>query len=169
MSRPIPSIALWHTRRGFSRQMSPAPAIRAVPRSPCGCPAAPVGRRVHRETCARLLMDACTGNLGEVCTSRESSEDTFCEGDLLPDGRCREYPLRATSAVAGAAARAMKKGRRPVRSGDIAQHQVGRRDARAIEGVDRQRHRVRGRMASSSCVTPARRRSSRRGRAFAPR
>jgi hypothetical protein len=45
----------------------------------------------HREICARLLMDACTGDLGEVCTSRESSDDTFCEGELLPDGRCREY------------------------------------------------------------------------------
>jgi hypothetical protein len=45
----------------------------------------------YNETCARLLVDACTGDLGEVCTRRDAPDDTACEGELLPDGRCRQY------------------------------------------------------------------------------
>jgi hypothetical protein len=43
-----------------------------------------------RRTCTRLLLDACTGDLGEVCTEWEA-DDPSCDGDLLPDGRCRQY------------------------------------------------------------------------------
>jgi hypothetical protein len=46
----------------------------------------------HHEICARLLIDACTGDLGEVCTSnREDPDGPPCDGELLPDGRCRRY------------------------------------------------------------------------------
>jgi hypothetical protein len=47
----------------------------------------------QRQTCTRLLIDACTGDLGEVCTLREEDGDDAqpCDGELLPDGRCRQY------------------------------------------------------------------------------
>jgi len=46
----------------------------------------------QRQTCTRLLIDACTGDLGEVCTLRQADDDdTSCDGELLPDGRCRLY------------------------------------------------------------------------------
>jgi hypothetical protein len=46
----------------------------------------------NREICARLLIDACTGDLGEVCTSnRRDADGPVCDGELLPDGRCRRY------------------------------------------------------------------------------
>jgi hypothetical protein len=49
----------------------------------------PAGEEV-RQDCTRLLIDACTGDLGEVCTRRED-DDPSCDGELLPDGRCRQY------------------------------------------------------------------------------
>ncbi len=46
----------------------------------------------HREICTRLLFDSCTGDLGEVCTSNpEDADGPVCDGELLPDGRCRRY------------------------------------------------------------------------------
>ena len=47
------------------------------------------GEIVH-QICTRLLLDACSGDLGEVCTSLDV-DDPSCEGELLPDGRCRRY------------------------------------------------------------------------------
>lgn len=43
-----------------------------------------------RQDCTRLLIDACTGDLGEVCT-RLGADNPSCDGELLPDGRCRQY------------------------------------------------------------------------------
>jgi hypothetical protein len=47
------------------------------------------GKEVER-TCTRLLLDACTGDLGEVCTGWQA-DDPSCDGELLPGGRCRRY------------------------------------------------------------------------------
>ena len=40
--------------------------------------------------CTPLLLDACTGDLAEVCTGL-SRDDASCEDGRLPDGRCRQY------------------------------------------------------------------------------
>lgn len=52
----------------------------------------------QRQTCTRLLIDACTGDLGEVCTLRNAdADDSSCDGELLPDGRCRRYEFTRLS------------------------------------------------------------------------
>ena len=43
-----------------------------------------------RQVCRRLLLDACTGDLAEVCTNPKA-DDQSCDGELLPDGGCRQY------------------------------------------------------------------------------
>jgi hypothetical protein len=44
----------------------------------------------RRQTCTPLFMDACTGDFGEVCAGLERDE-LSCDGERLPDGRCRRY------------------------------------------------------------------------------
>ena len=43
-----------------------------------------------RQTCTPLLVDPCTGDVGEVCL-RLSKDELRCQGRRLPDGRCELY------------------------------------------------------------------------------
>ena len=50
----------------------------------------PIEVELESWDCTPLLLDACTGDVGEVCTGL-SRDDTSCEDGRLPDGRCRQY------------------------------------------------------------------------------
>ena len=51
----------------------------------------PMNGEERRQICEPLLVDACTGDIAEVCAVLDIDDGGLCDGRRLPDGRCEGF------------------------------------------------------------------------------